>query len=156
MSEVGHDDDDLKVVSRPTAIKFPKFTKPLAAVCCGQGHVLCLSIDNRLYSWGDGSYGALGFNSRESLGSPRVLEIYDTQGIFIPIKNISCGKFHSMCLTIRAGLWTWGDGSHGKLGHDDIQCLDQLKPKKIIKLSQMQPKFISAGEGHSAAITELN
>lgn len=71
------DDDDVKVVSRPTAIKFPKFTKPLASVSCGQGHVLVLSIDNQMYSWGDGSYGALGFNSKDNVYAPTKLNIYD-------------------------------------------------------------------------------
>lgn len=93
--------NDIMVVLRPTAIKFPKFTKPLVSVSCGFGHVLVLSIDNVMYSWGDGSYGALGFNSRENVVGPRKLEIRDIHGTLILIEQVSCGKFHSMCLTTR-------------------------------------------------------
>ena len=64
------DQDDIMIVSRPTAIKFPKFTKPLVSVSCGSAHVLVLSIDNVMYSWGDGSYGALGFNNKETVYAP--------------------------------------------------------------------------------------
>lgn len=95
------DRDDIMVVSRPTAIKFPKFTKPLVSVSCGSAHVLVLTIDNVMYSWGDGSYGALGFNSRDSIYAPRKLEIHDIHGTLILIEQVSCGKFHSMCLTTR-------------------------------------------------------
>jgi hypothetical protein len=36
---------EIKVVSKPTAIQFPKFTKPIIAVSSGSGHALALTLD---------------------------------------------------------------------------------------------------------------
>jgi len=79
------DEDSIMVVPRPTAIKFPKFTKPLASVSCGSAHVLVLTLDQEMFSWGDGSYGALGFNSKENEYQPRRLDIHDDQGTLVRI-----------------------------------------------------------------------
>lgn len=36
---------EIKVVPKPTAIQFPKFTQPIIAVSAGSGHVLALTLD---------------------------------------------------------------------------------------------------------------
>jgi alpha-tubulin suppressor-like RCC1 family protein len=65
--------------------------------------------------------------------------------------QITCGRFHSMCLTDGMAVYSWGEGSFGRLGHGDDA--DQRTPRIIYQLSQRHPVFISAGESHSAAIT---
>ena len=105
-----------------------------------------------MYSWGAGSYGALGFGRNDDEDKPRRLDIMDHQQQTYRVTRICCGKFHSICLTSRQNIFTWGQGSNGRLGHDNEE--DQLKPKEIYTLSQRKPKFIAAGESHSAAITE--
>ena len=68
--------------------------------------------------------------------------------------QICCGKFHSICLTTDKNIFTWGQGSHGRLGHGEGNEEDVLVPKEIYTLSQRKPIFVAAGESHSAAITE--
>jgi len=62
-------------VSRPTAIQFPKFTEPVREMACGQAHILAVTQANSMYSWGNGSYGALGFGNREDVFTPRHLKV---------------------------------------------------------------------------------
>ena len=59
------------------AIQFPRFTKPLMSVAVGSAHALVLTIDQELYSWGCGSYGALGFGSKDDVSTPSLLVIRD-------------------------------------------------------------------------------
>ena len=79
----GHEDEEeLKAVTKPTIIKFPKFTKPIYSVSCGADHVLALTIDKEMYSWGSNNYGALGFGKgyEENVKEPTRLEILDHKG----------------------------------------------------------------------------
>ena len=152
---------ELKAVLKPTVIKFPKFTKPICSVSCGADHVLALTIDKEMYSWGSNSYGALGFgeDNSQSQKEPRLLPIKDYKNSISRISQICCGKYHSLCLTTRQEIYTWGHGKSGRLGHggsiaQDPDADDEKVPKEIYTLSQRKPIFLSAGESHSAAITE--
>jgi len=49
-------------------------------------------------------------------------------------------------------VYSWGTGAKGRLGHDNEDC-DVLKPMMIQSLSSQKVETISAGESHSAAIT---
>lgn len=57
-----------------------------------------------------------------------------------------------MCITKKKKIYTWGMGGGGRLGHGNEE--DFLVPKEINELSKKKIVFISAGESHSAAITE--
>jgi hypothetical protein len=48
-----------------------------------------------MFSWGTGSYAALGFGSRENVKLPRELLLNEDSKIL----KISCGRHHSMCIT---------------------------------------------------------
>jgi len=61
-----------------------------------------------MYSWGAGNYGALGFGFREAVEIPTLLEIIDYKGAKYKISQVCCGKFHSMCLTTKQNIFTWG------------------------------------------------
>ena len=78
------------------------------SVAAGSSHVLALTVDNEMFSWGSGHYGALGFDSYEDQNTPRKLEIRDYENVLYRITQVSCGKFHSICLTKRKALFTWG------------------------------------------------
>lgn len=77
--ENAKDWDPIKIITKPQIIKFPMFTKPIVSVACGFYHTLALSIDYEMYSWGNGSYGALGFgmDKDHNVTTPTKLEIKD-------------------------------------------------------------------------------
>ena len=91
----------IKCNTDPQAIQFPRFTKPLMSVAVGSAHALALTIDQELYSWGCGSYGALGFGAKEDVETPSLLIIRDYKKQVYKISQICCGKQHSLCLTSR-------------------------------------------------------
>jgi len=120
--------EDVIMVARPTAIKFPKFTRPILQLACGLAHVLALSDDNVMLSWGCGQYGALGFGSREDVSAPRKLEIRKNDSIY-QIVGVAAGKYHSLCITKKKKAYSWGTGTGGRLGHDDEE--DRLVPTEV-------------------------
>ena len=56
-----------------------------------------------------------------------------------------------MALTADGSVWSWGDGVFGRLGHGDGQ--NQLLPKRVEALAGQRVVALSAGDGHSLAIT---
>lgn len=79
MEKESADKEPIKIITKPRIIKFPMFTRPIVSVACGFYHTLALSIDYEMYSWGNGSYGALGFgmDKDHNVTSPTKLEIKD-------------------------------------------------------------------------------
>lgn len=72
----------------------------------------------------------------------------------IPISNVtdmSAGKKHMMALSSSGGIYTWGSGECGELGHGS--CCRQLKEPKLI---QHGATFVSicCGNDHSAAVDD--
>lgn len=128
------DTKNVCIVLEPTTVQFPKFTKPIVSISCGFSHVLAVTLDYKLFSWGDGSYGALGFGDKVDRTEPARLEIYDHQGRVYKIIQAACGKQHSMCLTNDSNIYSWGKCANGRLGHDD-EPTDLLSPKEIYRLS---------------------
>ena len=81
-------------------------------VSCGSHHILALTGDGRVYSWGDGSEGCLGHGTRNDESVPRKCEnlLGDV------ITQLACGSHHSMFLSANNLVYTCGDGSDGRLG----------------------------------------
>ena len=47
----------------------------------------------------------------------------------------STGTIHSLAVTARGAVWSWGEvGSHGRLGHGDVE--EQPRPKHIMALKE--------------------
>jgi hypothetical protein len=64
---------------------------------------------------------------------------------------VSCGRFHTACVTESGALYTWGRGANGQLGHGDVS--DQATPKRVE--SGLKDKImvkVACGENHSAAV----
>jgi alpha-tubulin suppressor-like RCC1 family protein len=78
--------------------------------------VLAVDSDNKLYCWGSGINGALGFGDTVDVTKPKLLKI-NTGEFEHRVWKVACGKNHSMCLTIKRQVFSWGQGQYGKLGH---------------------------------------
>lgn len=86
--------DPKKIVGLPTEV--PAFRCcPLAALACGDFHVLGLGVDGRAYAWGYGSEGQGGLGATLHLRTPRPVEGLEGSRI----AQIACGAWWSMVVT---------------------------------------------------------
>lgn len=47
----------------------------------------------------------------------------------VVIKEVTCGSYHTAAVTVNGGLYTWGGGMYGKLGHGtETGCTE---PKEV-------------------------
>lgn len=118
-------------------VMVPKLLKSLGAyvvkkvaVHSGGRHTMALTIDGKVFSWGEGDDGKLGHFNRTSYDIPRQIEALRSKRI----KDIACGSAHSAAISQEGELYTWGLGDYGRLGHGDNS--NQLRPKIVASLAQ--------------------
>ncbi|GLV37891.1 uncharacterized protein CBL_06407 [Carabus blaptoides fortunei] len=134
---------DVKSVSTPTLVQ----TVKVKYVSCGLRHMSLVTSSGQLMICGNGSKGQLGLmDSTDN-------QVRETEFKILPNLNnvisVSCGQFHTLCLTSDDNVFVWGDNKHGQLGLDLPRV---LTPQKIN--INVVPQQIFAGWTHSAILTK--
>ncbi|XP_049844846.1 E3 ubiquitin-protein ligase HERC2 [Schistocerca gregaria] len=101
------------------------------AVHSGGKHAMALTLDGKVFSWGEGEDGKLGHGNKLTLDKPHLIKRLKSKRI----RDIACGSSHSAAITSSGELYTWGLGEYGRLGHGD-------------NVTQLKPKVVSALLGH--------
>mmetsp|Transcript_93818 Transcript_93818/g.265017 ORF Transcript_93818/g.265017 Transcript_93818/m.265017 type:complete len:905 (+) Transcript_93818:132-2846(+) len=116
-----------------------KVLEDVKAIAAGWYHSVALKTSGDVLVWG--------FNSGvKTYDAPAVLprEVW----IGSPCRSVAAGGFHCLALTDTGEVWTWGGNEQGQLGDGSQQRRTQ--PMRVVsKVSR-----ISAGDNHSAAVTE--
>jgi alpha-tubulin suppressor-like RCC1 family protein len=103
-----------------------------------------IGITPELQIWGNGSSGQLGNNDT----TIRVTAVTTFAG-GTNWKQISSGGAHTAAIKTDGTLWTWGNGSFGRLGNNDTT--DRSTPVTTFA-GGINWKQVSAGNAHTAAI----
>ena len=119
----------------------------VVTVSAGSFHSLAITADGAAWSWGHGAFGKLGHGDEERQLLPKKVEALAGRRTVA----VSAGTHHSIALTADGGVWSWGSGTFGKLGHGDLQR--QQLPKKVEALAGRRVVEVSAGDNHSLATT---
>jgi len=115
---------------------------------CGGFHTAVVTEDGRLYTFGGGEHGQLGHNDRVNKVKPTFVQALD--GVFV--SQVTCGWSHSVALTNKGKIYTWGNGDHGKLGHGSGRkvsvpnMVDNLKDYRVVRVASYNE--------HTAALVE--
>ena len=109
------------------------------SVHSGGRHAMALTVDGKVFSWGEGDDGKLGHFSRMNCERPRLIEALRSKRI----RDIACGSAHSAAISSNGDLYTWGLGDYGRLGHGNNDT--QLRPKQVKSLSGVRIVQIALG-----------
>jgi alpha-tubulin suppressor-like RCC1 family protein len=83
-------------------------------VASGGRHTAAVKTDGTLWVWGGNtSFGALGINNTIDRSTPVTTFAGGTNW-----KQVSCGELYTVAVKTDGTLWTWGEGSDGKLGNN--------------------------------------
>ncbi|KAK4773873.1 hypothetical protein SAY87_028892 [Trapa incisa] len=107
--------------------------------------------------WGEGvGDGILGggelrvgnpYNKKMDATLPKALE----STVVLDVHYIVCGGKHAVLVNRQGEIFSWGEGSGGRLGHGTE--FDVSYPKIIDSLSGMSIEFVACGEYHTCAVT---
>ncbi|KAL3845972.1 hypothetical protein ACJIZ3_003375 [Penstemon smallii] len=128
----------------------------VTSISCGPWHSAAITSTGQLFTFGDGTFGALGHGDRSCTSVPREVETLKGQKAV----RVSCGFWHTaavveipsesptcnFCLTGK--VFTWGNGDQGQLGHGDKLC--RLVPCCVSTPSDRN--FCQVACGHSITI----
>nr|XP_032812660.1 E3 ubiquitin-protein ligase HERC2 isoform X4 [Petromyzon marinus] len=120
------------------------------AVHSGGRHAMALTIDGKVFSWGEGDDGKLGHFSRMNVDKPKLIDTLKTKRI----RDVACGSSHSAAIASSGELYCWGLGEYGRLGHGDNST--QLRPKLVKALLGHRVVQVACGsrDAQTLALTD--
>ena len=147
-------------------------TKPIRDLASGDYHMLALSEDRRVYSWGFSHDGQCGYGGTMNVRTPRRMEFFDDK----LVKSVHCGASWASVVTESGELYSWGyndgawtgvkvkskskmafvepDQPEGRSTH--TWCFDSnhniLKPQRVKFKKSVKVDNVACGGTHSIVI----
>ncbi|KAL5761807.1 hypothetical protein ACOSP7_018071 [Xanthoceras sorbifolium] len=133
-------------------------------ISCGLWHTAAVTSAGLLFTFGDGSFGALGHGDRSSSKIPR--EVDTLRGL--RTTRVACGVWHTAAIvevvtessnsltsdsdsSSFGKLFTWGDGDKGRLGHGDKE--PRLVPECVALLIDENIRRVACGHNLTVSLT---
>lgn len=131
-------------------------------IACGPWHTAAVTSAGQLFTFGDGSFGALGHGDHSSTNTPR--EVGTLGGL--RTTRVACGVWHTAAVvevtnelsspetssnSSSGNLYTWGDGDTGQLGHGDQES--RLVPECVAALVDKHICQVACGHNLTVALT---
>ncbi|KAM0052515.1 putative regulator of chromosome condensation 1/beta-lactamase-inhibitor protein II [Helianthus debilis subsp. tardiflorus] len=133
--------------------------KDIIKISAGYYHSSAITESGELYVWGKNNSGQLGLGRKASKVVPVPSKVDFLNGV--PIKMAALGSDHSMAVTDKGEVLSWGGGESGRLGHGHKSSLlgflsstSEYTPRLIKELEGVKIKSVAAGMLHSACIDE--
>ncbi|KAE9453581.1 hypothetical protein C3L33_14545, partial [Rhododendron williamsianum] len=114
-------------------------------ISCGLFHSALL-VDGKVWIWGKGDGGRLGFGHENSVFVPTLNPNLDF------VRSLALGGLHSVALNSLGQVFTWGYGGFGALGHSVYHR--ELSPRLVKGSWDAKVRHIATSGTHTAAITE--
>ncbi|KAL4216374.1 hypothetical protein ACF0H5_024101 [Mactra antiquata] len=130
--------------SRPSADEL--FYSHLPKTAVGADHVIVITTESQVFSWGKGSEGQLGHGDAISLNKPKNVEALTGKSI----TRACCGDGFSIFASDRGIVLTCGDGSKGCLGHSDWNAV--YRPRLIESLLSVDVISVACGPSHVVVV----
>ncbi|KAM8974940.1 RCC1 and BTB domain-containing protein 2 [Pelodytes ibericus] len=125
--------------------------KKIVSLSCGSGpHVVVLTSDGEVYSWGHNAYSQLGNGSTNQALTPCQVS---TNLVNKKVINVACGSHHSMVSTSDGEVYAWGYNNSGQVGSGSTA--NQPIPRKVTSCLQNKIVIgIACGQMSSMAVVD--
>lgn len=153
---------DENVLTPVVVSKFTEMNLKVMQVACGDSHVIALTEDGDVFSWGCGELGRLGLNNEDDMSVPQQVIL---QNHWSNVSSVHCGRDNTFLLTSNSTLLAFGSNENNKLALNQTVQLkrDQAYQKvKVVHyatsatlvryLKSYKVKLVAAGKDHSAVV----
>jgi len=124
----------------------------VVTVSAGGYHTMALDDQNRLWAWGQNTYGQLGDGSTTRRSEPAQVDLAPLNGS--KVVAISTGVQHSLALDDQGRLWAWGTGANGRLGTGNTNTQTIPTLVDLTPLNDSKVIAVSAGFSYSLALDD--
>ena len=125
---------------------------PVRQVAAGDSHTGIVTEAGDLLMCGRGQFGRLGLGDPGDRTTPTLVEraLFDDDAVLMA----ACGVHHTAVLTEGGGVYTFGRGALGRLGHGDE--VDQLAPSRVpaAGFNGERVVMVAVGGAHTVALSE--
>tara|TARA_B100001142_G_scaffold267529_1_gene272323 strand:- start:2645 stop:4084 length:1440 start_codon:yes stop_codon:yes gene_type:complete len=155
-SQLGTGDTDLRLA--PTRVR--GLPAPVRQVAAGDFHTGIVTDVGDLLMCGLGWHGRLGLGYEQDRTTPTLVPraVFEGEAVLM----VSCGYFHTAVATEGGGVYTFGKGGHGRLGHGNEE--NQLAPRRV-PAAGFRPNgsaegpgervvMVAAGNAHTVGLSE--
>ena len=144
--QLGHGNN----IDQKTPFRVSQITGRAIQIDCGFVHTLALTVGTavQVFSWGGGDQAQLGHGLKDDVYAPQCIKALLGDNI----RAICSGMYHCAAINQNCSVYTWGGGSHGRLGHGDDT--DATVPRLLDELDKRGVKQIAMGMYHSLALTD--
>lgn len=159
---IGVDNQQGSEVREPVLLDF-FLSNPVEQLSCGDNHVVALTQDKDVYSWGCGEHGRLGLDSEDDWATPQQVDVPKS----LSISSVHCGSDGTFFLTQSGKVLACGNNEFNKLGLNQsisgimnhsaevYQEIPYTTSLTLVKqLARFKIRSISPGKTHAAAIDE--
>lgn len=115
-------------------------------VLTGQAHTCAVSSKDKIFCWGDNSFGQLGNNINEGSVEIKKMEVEIDGGI----KSLTVGGYHNCVVSNYNQLYCWGWNGYGQIGDQTFKNTNT--PVNVLIPSDEIIRTISAGQAHTCAL----
>jgi len=110
-----------------------------------------VSTGGAVFSWGSGSWGALGLGDEAMRVLPAKIEsVFGGDGVVM----VACGRSHTAAVTAEGTLYTWGHGTFGQLGCASLQSSHSTAPLLVDAVFDAGVLMVACGKFHTLAVTQ--
>jgi regulator of chromosome condensation len=122
---------------------------------CGVDHVLALTSQGKVYSWGNGQQLQLG---RRVVERTRLNNLLPREFGLKKIRAIGAGSYHSFAIANDGKVYAWGLNQFGQCGIDRQGFVGEdgaviASPSVVDELAGYDVIAVTGGEHHSMALT---
>jgi len=144
---LGDGDDDTRESLAPLVVAGLS-AQGVSSLVCGGMHTIALTVDGKLWTWGNNDDEALGRQGNES--EPGIVE-GGLRGV--QVQMVSAGDSHSAALSRDGRVFTWGvyKDSNGYIGHSP-GLKKAAEPMEVMGLQGKCIKWIASGVDHTFAV----
>lgn len=133
--------------------------RDIVKISAGYYHSSAITESGELYMWGKNSSGQLGLGRKAAKVIPVPSKVDFLSEV--PVRMAALGSDHSIAVTEKGEVLSWGGGECGRLGHGHKSSLlgflsstSEYTPRLIKELEGVKIKSVAAGMLHSACIDE--
>jgi alpha-tubulin suppressor-like RCC1 family protein len=150
--QLGTNDMGLWAEDRLDPTRVAGLPAPVRQVATGGYHTAMVTEVGDLLMCGRGMYGRLGLGDERDRATPTLVAraVFDGEAVLM----VACGDAHTAVATEGGGVYTFGNGEVGQLGHGDEE--NQLAPRRVpaAAFNDERIVMVAAGGSHTVALSE--